>query len=158
MQLDLWAQRWKIPLPAILELKQVFGVCPVALPAHGEGISESAVQSLLRLEATRKGLRLWRNNVGATLTNTGAFIRFGLANDSKAVNRQIKSADLIGIRPVKIKPHMVGYTVGQFVSREVKHVGWKWRGDDREIAQMRWAELIISMGGDAAFAIGEGTL
>jgi len=74
------------------------------------------------------------------------------------MNDFIKSADLIGIRPIKIRETMVGMVIGQFVSREIKHSGWKYRGTPHEIAQMRWIELITSQGGDACFATGEGTL
>lgn len=103
-------------------------------------------------------MRLWRNNVGGTYTEEGSFLRYGLANDSKQMNDAIKSHDLIGIRPVLIEQHHVGKIIGQFVSREVKAAGWKYRGTKREEAQLRWAELIASLGGDACFANGEGTL
>lgn len=120
--------------------------------------SETGLSSIIRLEASMKGCRLWRNNVGATYTPKGDFIRYGLANDSSGLNREIKSADLIGIRPVVITVDMVGVTIGQFLSREVKAPGWKYKGTDRERAQLAWAELIISLGGDAGFAVSEGTI
>jgi hypothetical protein len=53
---------------------------------------------------------------------------------------------------------MVGYTIGQFVSREIKIPGWKFQNTEREQAQLKWAELIISLGGDACFTTGVGTL
>lgn len=121
-------------------------------------MNEATTQNIVRLEASRKGCRLWRNNVGATYTKDGSFIRYGLANDSANVNREIKSADLIGIRPVLITPAMVGVTIGQFISREVKASNWRYTGNDRERAQLAWAELILSLGGDACFVVGEGTL
>lgn len=74
------------------------------------------------------------------------------------MNKVIKSADLIGIRPVLITPGHVGLVIGQFVSREIKPTGWKYTGKAREEAQLRWAELVAACGGDAAFATGEGTL
>lgn len=121
-------------------------------------MSEAAVGVQVRLEASRLGIRLWRNNVGAGYMQDGSFIRWGLCNDSAAVNAKIKSADLIGIRPVLITPEMVGRTIGQFVSREVKAADWRWRGTDRERAQLAWAELVNSLGGDAAFTTGPGSL
>ena len=120
--------------------------------------SESGVSSDIRLEASERGYRLWRNNVGAAYTSTGQFIRFGLANDSAQLNKVIKSADLIGIRPILITPAHVGMTIGQFISREVKHSTWKYTGTERERAQLAWAELVNSLGGDACFTIGRGTL
>jgi len=126
--------------------------------SSGSFSSESGVLSDIRLEASQRGARLWRNNVGATYTPSGQFLRYGLANDSAALNAAIKSADLIGIRPVIITPQDVGRVIGQFISREVKHPGWKYTGTDRERAQLAWAELINSLGGDACFTTGRGTL
>lgn len=121
-------------------------------------ISESGISSDIRLEASELGYRLWRNNVGATHTPSGQFIRFGLANDSTQLNRVIKSADLIGIRPILITQEHVGLTIGQFISREVKHPGWVYKGTERERAQLAWAELVNSLGGNACFTTGRGTL
>ena len=120
--------------------------------------SEAEVQSIVRLEAARKGIRLYRNNVGAGKLENGAFIRWGLANDSAAVNDRLKSSDLIGIRAVQITPDMVGKTIGVFVCRECKREGWVYTGNDEEEAQLRFLHLIRDLGGDAGFATGEGTL
>jgi len=117
--------------------------------------SESDVQNLVRLAASRAGVRLWRNNCGASLLANGSFVRWGLANDSAEMNRVIKSADLIGIRPVLITPAHVGATIGQFVSREIKAPNWIAKDTERERAQRAWATLVNSLGGDAAFTTGE---
>lgn len=121
-------------------------------------ISESELISLIELEASRKGARIWRNNVGATYTADGSFIRYGLANNSAQINKYIKSADLIGIKPVRITQEMVGTIIGQFISREVKNSNWKYRGSEREIAQLRWIELINALGGNACFATNDLTI
>lgn len=120
--------------------------------------SESGILSEIRLEASQAGCRLWRNNVGATYTPTGQFIRFGLANDSTQLNQVIKSADLIGIRPILITSQHIGQIIGQFISREVKNPSWKYKGTAREKSQLAWADLINSLGGDACFATGKGTI
>lgn len=114
---------------------------------------EAAIQSRVRLEAARKNWQLWRNNVGVLRREDGVPVRFGLANDSKAVNALIKSGDLIGIRPVLITPEMVGTVIGQFCSVECKREGWAYNPRDaHEAAQMRWAEIVMLNGGHAVFA------
>lgn len=159
MILDDWARAWSLPPAAINDLKaRLLGLegTPAAAPA---GVSEAAVQAQVRVEASRKGLRLWRNNVGVMNDpDTHTFVRFGLANDSAQLNRVLKSGDLIGIRPRVIQPDDVGRVLGQFVSREVKHGAWRYTGSEREVAQLNWVNLVNSLGGDAAFCTGEGSL
>lgn len=157
MNLLQWAAKWGIPYEAIYDLRREFGTVDTD-PAPIRGASEAAVQNNVRLEASRKGLRLWRNNVGACMDDAGNFIRYGLANDSKKMNDLIKSSDLIGIRPVTVTQDHVGLIIGQFVAREVKSGDWSYSGTDRERAQLRFLELVASLGGDAAFAVGEGSL
>lgn len=114
--------------------------------------SESKQQSLIRLEATTKGMTLFRNNVGALIDDRGIPVRYGLANESKQMNKVIKSSDLIGIRPLMITQDMIGKTIGQFVSIEVKSENWKYTGTEREIAQKAWIDFINNHGGFAIFA------
>jgi len=121
-------------------------------------MTESNIQSRIRLEASRLGMRLWRNNVGSLKAPDGSYIRFGLANDSPTLNSVMKSSDLIGIRPVVITQDMVGKTIGQFVAREVKRNGWIYRDVAHEKAQKAFIDLINQLGGDAAFTTGEGSL
>ncbi|MCK5127517.1 MAG: hypothetical protein KAR42_14775 [candidate division Zixibacteria bacterium] len=158
MNLNQWAIKWQIPFEAVEDLRREFGTINTdPEPVHNDG-SEARVQTSIRLEASRVGCRLWRNNVGATKTDEGGHIRYGLANDSTKMNAVIKSADLIGIRPVTITEAHVGGVFGQFVAREVKREAWVYTGDKRELAQLKFLELINALGGDAAFATGVGTL
>jgi hypothetical protein len=154
--LRAWAQRHGVSHAALAELRALHGAGDN--PPLVSGVSESAVQSQVRLEASRLGLRIWRNNVGAMQDESGRVVRYGLGNDSHAVNKMLKSADLIGIRPILITDRHLGTTLGQFVSREIKPGGWRYTGTPREVAQLAWATLITSYGGDAAFATGQGTL
>lgn len=155
--LDEWAIRWSIPREALLDLRLRMGVVFEPRVSVGEDGSESRQQSLVRVEAAKLGISLFRNNVGALLDERGVPVRYGLANESKEQNKQVKSADLIGIKPVLIGPQHVGTVIGQFVSREVKHQTWKWKGDKHEQAQMRWAQFVVAKGGDAAFCTGTGS-
>jgi hypothetical protein len=154
MTRDQWAARW--PQAAADLQTVIFAECrEIANPADGE----AGAQAEVRLEASRGGGRLWRNNVGAgTIQESGSFIRWGLANESKGVNLKIKSGDLIGIMPVLITPAHVGTVIGQFTSREIKRPGWKYTATPREVAQVKWAELVLSLGGNAAIVTGPGSL
>lgn len=163
MQLETWALKWGVSHAALHDLQ----VCLLRLdasaleiatdPVHNR-MSEAAVQARVRLEAPRKGVHLWRNNVGVLEDDRGTPVRYGLANDSKALNAVLKSADLIGIRKLLVTAEMVGKHVGQFVSREVKEAGWKYTETPRHRAQQNWANLVNALGGDACFANAEGTL
>lgn len=150
MSLDGWFKKWNVPYQAQQELRAVMGVIPAPEVTGGTG-SEARVQSEVRLAAASAGFPLWRNNVGAMKDERGNFFRFGLANDSSRMNESLKSGDLIGVKPRFINPADLGKTIGQFVSYEVKAPGWRYTGTKREQAQLKWIELITSLGGDARF-------
>lgn len=160
IHLEAWQRRHGITDVAMADLLATlangehFAPVPVPQDTH----SEAGVTSLVRLEANRKGVLLFRNNVGGFKNDSGQFVRFGLANDSQRQNDTYKSGDWIGIRKRLIKPEDVGTVLGQFVSREIKKAGWVYRGQGREVAQNNWNGLITSWGGDACFAAQEGTL
>lgn len=152
MTLTTWAAKWGIPVEAFLDLQQLTGLAepPVTirdLPL----LSEAAVQQQIRLEASRQGLRLWRNNVGAAMDVDGRQVRYGLGNDSASLNKRIKSHDLIGITPHMVAAEDVGRTIGIFTSLEVKRGDWVYRGTEREVAQRAWMELVLSLGGISKF-------
>ncbi len=113
--------------------------------------TEQDVQNLSRLEESKKGHWITRNNVGVFRADTGRPVRTGLANESARMNELIKSGDLIGIKEIVITQDMVGQTIGQFISREIKKPGWKYSGTPREKAQVRWANMVNRKGGDAKF-------
>lgn len=155
--LNEWAQAWGVPYAALEDLRQRMGMAtdPETAPT---GRSEAAAQQAERLHASRQGGRLWRNNVGAYYDDDGRFIRYGLVNESAALNKRIKSSDLIGCYPVVIEPGHVGHTLGLFVAREVKPPGWVYSGQGREPAQLAFLNLVNSLGGDGRFTTGEGLL
>lgn len=116
-------------------------------------MNEGAVQQRLRLEAARLNTLMWRNNVGACEDKSGRVIRYGLANDSKALNGIFKSSDLIGITPIFITPDMVGEFVGVFTAIESKREGWHMTpSDDRAKAQLTFHDAVRQYGGYAGFA------
>lgn len=113
--------------------------------------SEANVQAAIRLAAADEGWMLWRNNVGACSDARGRVIRYGLGNDSSAVNARYKSSDLIGIRPVTITHDDVGRTIGQFIAIECKSSTWRGVVTEHELAQERYLNLVRSYGGGAQF-------
>lgn len=152
MTLTEWAARHSVSPQAMIELEWVLRPTPATLPARDDvGTSEAAVQARTRVAVSRLGWRVWRNNIGAGKLENGVFVRWGLANDSHALNQSLKSGDLIGIRPIAVTPIMVGQTIGQFVSLECKQQGWKFNNTEREQAQAKWGMVINSLGGFARF-------
>lgn len=162
MNLNEWALRWSVTPQALNELHLALGLDhdPDQPPEHrGKPItSEAGVVSMARLEASRVGGKLWRNNNGAATMADGSFVRYGLCNDSAEINAVIKSSDLIGIRPTIVTPDMVGTLIGRFWARECKEPGWRYTGTEREAAQLRFIGLITKLGGDAGFWNGHGEL
>lgn len=144
-----WAVKWGLPQQALKELSACLGVAAPIVPDDGK--SETAVQQAVRLEASKRGVRLFRNNNGVAEDENGRPVRYGLANDSKKMNQQFKSSDLIGITPVN------GY--GVFTAIEMKKPGWKFSpSNEREQAQLRFINWVKSMGGIAQFATGPGDI
>ena len=155
LELRQWALRHHVGADALADLAALLG--DGSLPSAGEG-GESRVQSQVRLAAPAHGMRLWRNNVGVLRDANGRPVRYGLANDSKALNERLKSGDLIGWRRLLIGAHHVGTIVAQFVSFECKAADWRYRGDTHEEAQQRWAALVAADGGVGRFVTGPGDL
>ena len=114
--------------------------------------NEAVVQQQVRLAMARLGAQVWRNNSGACTDDTGRLVRYGLGNDSAALNAAIKSADLVGITPMTVQAHHVGRTVGVFTAIEVKRPGWHLTpGDKRGQAQKRFLDIVVGVGGMAGF-------
>lgn len=128
-------------------------------------LSESANQNHIRRVLAERGVHLDRNNRGVLLDKRGVPVRFGLANDSEQLGRVLKSGDLIGWRQLLVTPEMVGSSVAQYASIEVKPHGWKPPGVGpvesggkltaygHYLGQKRWADLVNAEGGWAGFMI-----
>lgn len=155
-------EEWAAAHPAAArDLQAMLGAAPWPVtPPGGDGKSEAWSQQQVRLSIAHAGGLSWRNNVGATPSRCpecGAPqqpVRYGLANDTAALNEKIKSSDLIACVPRLIVPQDVGRTIGQFASVEVKRPGWSFTGKGREVGQMAWLSLIASKGGVAMFSTG----
>ena len=140
----------------MVELRRLLAA-PITSALHEPDValSEAAVQNNVRLAASRRGIVNFRNNSGAgKLEGENRFIRWGLCNDSKSLNAQYKSCDVIGIKPVTILPEHVGKIIGQFWAREAKPSNWKKPSNEREFAQLRFIEMLNAHGADASFTTG----
>lgn len=153
-ELTTWQIRHGVTHAALADLLSILTPATDG-PAMQADKSESYVQSQVRLAASQAGMRLWRNNVGVLPDARGVPIRFGLANDSSAINKICKSSDLIGIKPISVTREHVGSIIGQFVARECKHSAWHYTASEREVAQLKFINLVRSLGGDAAFTTGK---
>jgi len=115
--------------------------------------SESSVAQRVRLDCSEQFRTvLFRNNVGAYQDRNGQWIRYGVANETKEMNKNIKSSDYIGITPVVITPKMVGRTVAVFTAIETKKEGYKPSGKaqiEHHAAQQRFCDLVLRNGGIA---------
>ena len=118
------------------------------------GLSETAVQTNERLKAAKAGGILWRNNRGAFVNDYGQQVRYGLANESKRVDKITKSSDLIGITRVVVTQDMVGQTVGLFTAVECKKEGWKFGDEGRDKAQLNFINIVKAHGGIGRFESG----
>lgn len=106
-------------------------------------ITETDVQNAVRLAIQAAGGVAWRNNVGALTDQRGIPVRFGLGNDSAALNRVFKMGDLVGIMPP-----------GRFIMLECKEPAWRWRATPREVAQWEAIREVRRFGGRAGFVTG----
>jgi hypothetical protein len=81
-------------------------------------MSEKNVSKNVQLEASRLGMRLFRNNRGMFKTLDGKRnVRAGLEVTG--------ASDLIGITTVTVTPDMVGQKIGVFTCVEVKNPKWR---------------------------------
>lgn len=79
--------------------------------------SEANIMQICRLEASRLGATLFRNNQGAYKHPKGYFIRYGICNPG--------GSDSVGWFPVTITPEMVGKKIAVFTALEYKAPGKK---------------------------------
>lgn len=147
-----WARKYAIPTDAVLALMDMMDPTRFTPTQETALSSESAVQAALRLKASTFGVTLWRNNSGVLKDERGTPVRFGLANDSAKVNKNFKSADLIGIWPRHIEQKDVGTIIGQFAAIECKKPGWKGVKTERETGQSNFLSFVRNSGGVATFA------
>lgn len=161
-----WQRKHGVTTEAMIELSNIMGAVSIPTTPESATKPEQVTQQNIRLSAGHHGVKLWRNNVGATPAkiqytcnhcgNAGVQInrpvRYGLANDSVKMNQVVKSSDLIGITPVEVTPDHVGSLLGVFTAIECKHSQWVYNDYKHEAAQYEFMKAVISSGGIAQFA------
>lgn len=153
-----WAIKHRVSMAALDELQRAFGHMPELGSGANYGDSESKVQAQVRMGAQPHGFQLFRNNVGAMKDERGIPVRYGLANDTAALNKVVKSSDLIGwkseqwLHPETFQPTKIA----RFVALECKRADWPGYNpeDKHERAQQRFLELVVSSGGIGQFTTG----
>jgi len=153
MTLAQWQARWErhVPAQALVELEGILNPAMPA-PAPTGGLSEAAGAAQIRILAGQRGIAIFRNNSGAMTDQTGRLVRFGLGNESPALNARWKSSDLIGLLPVVVQPSHVGRTFGLFLAVETKKPGWRLTpGDKRGQAQAAFLQSVRGFGGVGGF-------
>lgn len=113
--------------------------------------TEAPAQANSRIEASKIGARLFRNNRGLFKTIDGKrHVRAGLEADG--------ASDLVGDYPVKITQEMVGMTLAVAFYVEVKEPKWKKPSDPREEQQATFINSANSRGAIAFFLTDHKTL
>ena len=104
---------------------------------------EAPILQETRLEASRIGCRLFRNNRGFFYTMDGRKTRAGL--------EAVGASDLVGFTPITITPDMVGKTVAVLLCVETKKSTWKKPTTEHEREQEAFINFINGNGGIAFF-------
>jgi len=153
MTFEQWAKKWNIPRVAIKDYIKTLGVnaIDVETDVDNSDILENDFQNQVRALAAARNVWLTRNNVGAAFTRDGHYIRFGLCNETKKINANYKSSDLIGITKHFVTEEDLGTTLGLFTAYEIKRPGWKFTGTPREKSQLAFLEFVMSKGGIGKF-------
>lgn len=155
-QLSDWANDWCVSDDAMAALYQIMGFKPDT-PVELEGKNEAYVQSAVRLAAPMAAMTLFRNNVGALKDERGVPIRFGLGNDTAALNKVFKTGDLAGWQSGWFRDYetLEPVKVAVFAMAECKKAGWKMTPTNaHEIAQLRAINMVQAGGGIACFTTG----
>lgn len=151
MSIHDWARKHNISEVAVSELLQLFTPkLPNAQPVPEH--TEKHIQNGIRLTTNLTNGLLLRNNSGVLYNERGTPVRYGLGNESSAMNKTFKSSDLIGVTPLQIREPDIGRTWGVFTAIEAKRSGWKYTGTGREVGQQSFISAIRARGGIAGFA------
>ena len=148
-QIEDWAVRHRLSEQAYRELLHIV-LPPAPDVSDNPERHETAIQTGIRLDASKQNNMLLRNNNGVAIAEDGRHVRYGLGNDSKKLNENWKSSDLIGI--TQVRASYVGQIFGVFTAVEAKAGSWRWTGKGREVAQSNFLRTVNCLGGIGLFA------
>jgi hypothetical protein len=131
---------------------------------HQVGIKENNMISLIQIQVSKLGWRLFRNSTGTawqgkatTIKETGPyFVKKGsvILEDPRFLEYGLVKggSDLIGWKPVVITQEMVGQTIAQFTAREVKSPNGRPTAE-----QLNFVARLNAAGGDGkvVYSVGE---
>jgi len=114
---------------------------------------ERDIQNAIRLEASARGMTLWRNNVGTGWAGQVTHLADGsvLIRNPRPLHAGLckGSSDLIGFAPMIVLPENVGQVVAQFTGVEVKTARTRPRAE-----QQNFLDHVTAAGGIAIIARG----
>ena len=123
---------------------------------------EAKATEVVRLSAPIHNSRIFRNNSGACVDDTGRLIRYGLGNTGEKNTKNLKFGDYIGITSIIVTPDMVGQTIGVFTNLEIKPDGHMQKTltaacsqGTREYYQWQTCQFVKSLGGFGGFVCNE---
>lgn len=127
-------------------------------------MSEARVMKKIWVECGKRGIRLFRNNVGQAWQGSGKIVRVShegeqwcepgdvILRRARPINFGLEkdTGDLIGWTPVLVTPDMVGSTLAVFTSVETKDEGYS-----PTEGQLNWQRVVKEAGGRAFVAYSE---
>lgn len=117
---------------------------------------EAKAKDTVLLRANQWGSRLFKNNSGVAFTEGGRPVFFGLGNEGKKSETDIRTPDDVGWTEITITPEMVGKKVAVFTCIDSKKLGFvvkpNYTVGTREYGQNKFFQQVINAGGIAGFA------
>jgi hypothetical protein len=117
---------------------------------------EGKASQNVKLRANELGCRLYKNNTGVAYNSENRPVFFGLGNEGKKGDDDIRTPDWIGWRNTIITQEMVGKSLPIFVAIDAKKVGFKQKiqypVSSREHGQQKFFNIVDRFNGINGFA------
>lgn len=117
---------------------------------------EGKARQNVRLRAAEWGARLYKNNSGVAYDQGGRPVFFGLGNEGKKGDEDIRTPDDVGFTVVTVTPEMVGKKIAVFTAIDSKKLGFIVKSNytkrTREYGQKKFFDIVNNFNGIAGFA------